>query len=287
MPTEAEWEFAGRGGLLNPYMNYPTGNSLDPKAANLPNSGDPYESSGESNYPLTTPVGFYDGKLHLKTEYNWPGAATNYQTNNGANGYGLYDMQGNVWEFINDWYGQNYYSTSPYDNPKGPDTGFLMPDGKAYRGMRGGNWYNGLSVNGISDGHSRVSNRNPSYYRGPQDPNHPYYHLGFRVVRNSSGINTAINSMGDNSLDGIQLYPNFPNPFSHSTTIRFSLPQSGIVNLKVLNTWGQTVKILANSKFEQGVHSLIWNANQYPEGMFLIVLQAEGQLLSRNMILTK
>jgi formylglycine-generating enzyme required for sulfatase activity len=36
----------------------------------------------------------------------------------------------------------------------------------------------------VNDGHSRVSNRNPSYYRGPQDPNHPYYHIGFRVARN-------------------------------------------------------------------------------------------------------
>lgn len=51
-----------------------------------------------------------------------------------------------------------------------------MPDGKAYRGMRGGNWYNG------ENGHGRVSNRNPSYFRGPKDPDHPYYHLGFRVV---------------------------------------------------------------------------------------------------------
>ena len=52
-----------------------------------------------------------------------------------------------------------------------------MPDGKPYRGMRGGNWYNGLN------GHSRVSNRNPSYWRGPQDPDHPYYHIGFRIAR--------------------------------------------------------------------------------------------------------
>jgi formylglycine-generating enzyme required for sulfatase activity len=59
-----------------------------------------------------------------------------------------------------------------------------MPDGKAYRGMRGGNWYNGYVTTGINDGHSRVSNRNPSYYRGPQDPNHPWYHVGFRVARN-------------------------------------------------------------------------------------------------------
>jgi formylglycine-generating enzyme required for sulfatase activity len=93
-------------------------------------------------------------------------------------------MAGNVWQFVNDWYGQNYYGISPYDNPKGPDSGFIMPDGKPYRGMRGGNWYNGYPTGGVNDGHSRVSNRNPSYYRGPQDPNHPWYHVGFRVVRN-------------------------------------------------------------------------------------------------------
>lgn len=181
MPTEAEWEYAGRGGHINPYFNYPNGNTIDKTGVNLPDSGDPYEGS---SIPNTTPVGFYDGKLKQKSDFSWPGSATSYQTSNGANAFGLYDMEGNVWEYVNDWYGQNYYSTSPYDNPKGPDSGFIMPDGKPYRGMRGGNWYNGLVVNGINDGHSRVSNRNPSYYRGPQDPNHPYYHMGFRVARN-------------------------------------------------------------------------------------------------------
>jgi formylglycine-generating enzyme required for sulfatase activity len=192
LPTEAEWEYAARGGQTNPYYNYPYGNTIDVTKANLPGSGDPYEGTDPSTYPWTTPVRFYDGQVHFKSDYNWPGVASSYQTSDGSNGFGLYDMQGNVWQLVNDWYGQDYYSISPTDNPKGPDSGFIMPDGKPYRGMRGGNWYNGLVVGGVNDGHSRVSNRNPSYYRGPQDPNHPWYHVGFRVARNDGPLPGAL-----------------------------------------------------------------------------------------------
>ena len=138
-----------------------------PSKANWPDSKDPYEGTAESDYPFTTPVGFYNGDLRLKSEFNWKSSAVSYQTTNGANDFGVFDMAGNVWELINDWYGQDYYSKSPFDNPKGPDSTFKMPDGKPYRGMRGGNWYNGYNVTGgqVNDGHSRVSNRNPSYYR--------------------------------------------------------------------------------------------------------------------------
>jgi formylglycine-generating enzyme required for sulfatase activity len=152
LPTEAEWEYAARGGLQNPYCNFPWGDEADASKANWPESKNEFRTGPE---PWTTPVGFYKS---------------------GVNGYGLYDMAGNVWQFVNDWYQSDYYAYSPTDNPPGPASGKLMPDGKAYRGMRGGNWFNG------ENGHSRVSNRNPSYWRGPKDPDHPYYHIGFRVV---------------------------------------------------------------------------------------------------------
>ncbi len=173
LPTEAEWEYAARGGQQKPYWNFPWANEADPAKANWPESKNPYRSGPE---PWTVPVGFFDGKLHSKSDYGWPGMQETFQTANGANGYGLYDMAGNVWQFVNDWYVRDYYSYSPAENPPGPERGSLMPDGKAYRGMRGGNWFNG------ENGHSRVSNRNPSYWRGPKDPDHPYYHIGFRVA---------------------------------------------------------------------------------------------------------
>ncbi|MCK4795456.1 MAG: SUMF1/EgtB/PvdO family nonheme iron enzyme [Desulfobacteraceae bacterium] len=108
LPTEAEWEYAARGGEHSPYYRYPWGDSIDGSKANYWSSGDPYESGA---YPWTTPVGYYS-----------------------ANGYGLYDMAGNVWEWCNDWYSSTYYGISPYDNPTGPASGI-------YRVLRGGSWF--------------------------------------------------------------------------------------------------------------------------------------------------
>ncbi|MCX6225695.1 MAG: DUF1566 domain-containing protein [Bacteroidia bacterium] len=287
LPTEAEWEYAGRGGQKSPYYNYPWGNDQDITKANWPKSGDPYEGTSENTYPQTTPVGFYDGKFHLKSEYNWPGNAASYQTSNGANAFGLYDMAGNVWEFVNDWYGQNYYSISPKDNPTGPASGFIMPDGKPYRGMRGGNWYNGYSTTAINDGHSRVSNRNPSYYRGPQDPNHPWYHVGFRVARKYAGNSTGINIGDINNSSGILGFQNYPNPFNSIANIRFDLGKPRNVNLTIYDSLGQLVATIANQKLGEGQHIYKWSAGNYPTGIYTCRLLVDDEVLTNRMVLIK
>lgn len=283
LPTEAEWEYAARGGHNNPYLKFENSNTIDINQANLPNSGDPYETGP---YPLTTPVGFYDGALKQKSDYNWPSSVSTYQTNNGINGYGLYDMQGNVWEFVNDWYSANYYSVSPYDNPKGPDNSFLLPDGKPYRGLRGGNWYNGIDSNGVNDGHSRVSNRDPSYFRGPQDPNHPWYHVGFRAVR-KAGILLGTVDLQIDRPGKCKLLQNYPNPFSETTQFRYYIPSDSRVSLRISDVCGKIWEERIESVQYAGWHSLVWNAGNLPAGIYCCTLTSGNQSDYVKIILTK
>jgi len=151
LPTEAEWEKAARGGEHNPYCRYPWGDIVDGSKANYVNSGDPYEA----NPPHTTPAEYYSGN-QVPTGVDM------------ANGYGLYDMAGNVWEWCNDWYNENYYSYCLFlgidDNPTGPSTG-------ADRVLRGGAWVIGETY---------LSNANRMHHI----PGFQSYCFGFRLVKN-------------------------------------------------------------------------------------------------------
>ncbi|MFC1889201.1 formylglycine-generating enzyme family protein [Thermodesulfobacteriota bacterium] len=119
LPTEAEWEYAARGGLPEPpdmeYKRYPWGDTIDCDDANY--------GRGDSSSPCLDHC--HNGECDNDTH-----PAENYA----PNGYGLYDMAGNVREWTNDWYQADYYSVSPENNPQGPASGF-------YRVQRGGSWY--------------------------------------------------------------------------------------------------------------------------------------------------
>jgi formylglycine-generating enzyme required for sulfatase activity len=112
LPTEAEWEYAYRAGTataFHSFSGYPNGTNDDTLLGNIA-----WFTSNSASQ--TRPVG---GKQ--------------------ANALGLHDMSGNVWEWVNDWFGSTYYQSSPSTNPPGPATG-------AARVLRGGSW--GNSSNG-------------------------------------------------------------------------------------------------------------------------------------------
>ena len=138
---------------------YPWGDSIVGSQVNYYASGDPYETGPHT---WTTPVGFYDGQLRQKGDFNWPDSRTTYQTTGGVNGYGLFDMAGNVREWCNDWYQGDYYDSSPMDNPTGPSEG-------GHRVFRGGIWFD-------YEYRCRVANRfyDAQSYRS--------FRVGFRIV---------------------------------------------------------------------------------------------------------
>ncbi len=118
LPTEAEWEYACRAGHDT---RYPNGN--DPHA--LPQVANTFDADAASNWPR-----FADSALPEHDGFAFTSPVGSFA----PNGFGLYDMVGNAWEWTADWYGEDYYAHSPQRDPQGPTEGNVKV-------RRGGSWH--------------------------------------------------------------------------------------------------------------------------------------------------
>ncbi len=249
LPTEAEWEYACRATTTSDFC---WGKNFDPYPAT------------EAD---TTEINNY--AVWAGNSWNFSAEDSRFGTHpvasNKPNAFGLYDMSGNVSEWINDWY-YDYSSEQQIDPTGSADETFHF--------VRGGNWGNEATF-------LRSANRqfaSPDYY---------IWFCGFRTVLplKTTGVEFKTGEPQPEIPIKFMLEQNYPNPFNPGTTIQFRLPKLAAVTLIVYNSLGEKVAtLIKNQIFDAGSHSFNFNAESLSSGIYFYRLEASEFVQVKKMI---
>ena len=106
--------------------------------------------------------------------------------------------------------------------------------------------------------------------------------LGITVMNKRAGVDEIISS--EKNLSSLQIYP---NPFNHSTNIKYTLPINSHVNIVLYNQLGEEIKTFVDAKKSKGDHNFIFNAKNLPSGLYFISLRIDKSIITQKLILLK
>jgi formylglycine-generating enzyme len=240
LPTEAQWEYAAQGG---------SGFAYATSDGTIHGDG----SSGVWNHTSANPA---------------LGHVQNVKTGE-PNPYGLYNMGGNVWEWMEDWYAADFYQDAT-DVVNTTDTGVKV--------RRGGSW-----------NYHQYTLRSASRARDEQFKGND--HFGFRVA--GAAVSTSVAESEHRGLPaGARLEQNYPNPFNSSTTVRYHVTGSSPVRLDVYDLTGQLITTLVQGYRNPGSYQATWDGTDQrglavSTGVYLTEFRANGFTEMKKMILMK
>ena len=233
LPTEAEWEWAGQGGSAYTYATFD---------GTVAGNG----TSANWNHTQANP-----STWHVEDVKRGSG-----------NAYGLYNLAGNVWEWVDDWYDAAFYADAT-DPVNTTDSGRKV--------RRGGSWnYHQSTL-------KTAARAADEQFKGND-------HFGFRVVSRPSGGSANEN---DDLPRGATLGHGYPNPFTSTTVIQFGLEAPGEVTLEVFDMLGRRVANLAQGLIAAGSHARTLDGSALPSGLYIYRLTTPRGSQSRTVALVR
>lgn len=116
---------------------------------------------------------------------------------------------------------------------------------------------------------------------------HTPSHYDIYYKRNPTGNTIGINQIGTQLPENFSLHQNYPNPFNPTTKIKFDIPRSGYVTLKIFDVLGKEVSVLVDEFIKPGVYETDFNASRLPSGVYFYKLISQGFSETKKMILLK